>query len=411
VLFFIALPALAQTYITPEPGAVARPVADKLADIVSAKDFGARGDGVTDDTEALRTAIVAAQSNSRSLFIPAGNYLIRGLTLSGGIDIYGDGAPLNSILTYSGTGAALHLENAGGRLRNLSIASAGNASAGIELVRASELYLDHIEVGGSPKTRFAAGVRLTESGGVTFEHYVSSWNDTGILLDAGKSANAHIIVQSSNFFEQSVAAVQIREASDVYIEKNWMEAFQTGVLLDNRDGIVCANSIFVRNNSMVSVKPDALALQVNGRNPAKGIYTYNFQFEGNKVLKSSGNYNVELRYTGAASDSIARFGFRNNLFSGAAMAAIFGDSPSIRALSENDMTDPFAPAIPVFSEGIAATTLRSVLLQLASTAESGDCTERSRGSILYQAGGAGSKDNLKVCVKTAADSYSWVAIY
>ena len=411
IILIFALPAFGQTYIPPEPGAVARPVADKLAETVSARDFGAHGDGVTDDTGALNTAIEAARTANHSLFIPAGNYLIRGLTITGGIDIYGEGAPLNSVLTYTGSGTALRLENAGGRLRNLNIASTGNAAAGIEIVTASELYLDHIEVGGGPRTKFATGVRLTESGAVTLEHYVSSWNDTGVLLDRGKSASAHIVIQSSNFFEQSAAAIQIRQATEVYIEKNWMEAFQTGVLLDNQDAIVCANSIFVRNNSMVSIKPDSLALKVNGSNPSNGIYTYNFQFEGNKIIKSSGSYNVELRYRSAAPDSIARFGFRNNIFSGASSAAVFGDSPLIRTYSENDMTDPFGPSIPVFSDGLSATSIRSGLLQLGSTPESGDCGERTRGSILYQAGAAGSKDNLKICVKNASDTYGWVAIY
>jgi hypothetical protein len=411
VVLILAVPAFAQTYVPPEPGAVARPVAEKLAETVSAKDFGARGDGISDDTDALRTAIEAARVANRSLLIPAGNYRIHGLTISGGIDVYGEGAPLNSVLTYTGSGTALRLENAGGRLRNLSIASTGNAAAGIELVRASELYLDHIEVGGALKSSFATGVRVAESGAVTLEHYVSSWNDTGVLLDRGKSANAHIIIQNSNFFEQSAAAIQIREATEVYIEKNWLEAFQNGVLLDNQDAIVCANSIFVRNNSMVSIKPDSLALKVNGTNPSNGIYTYNFQFEGNKVIKSSGSYNVELRYRNTSPDSIARFGFRNNLFSGAASAAIFGDSPLIRTFSENDMTDPFGPAIPVFSDGLSATSIRSGRLQLGSSPEPGDCGERTRGSIVYQAGAAGSKDNLKICVKSASDTYDWVAIY
>jgi hypothetical protein len=415
----LAIPALlvlgtsvfAQTYIPPEPGAVARPMADKLADTVSVKDFGARGDGITDDTEALRTAFGAARSAKHSLFIPAGNYLFGGLALSGGVDIYGEGAPLDSVLTYTGSGTALRLENAGGRVRNLTISSGGGGAVGIDAVNSSELYLDHVEVGGGPNSKFTTGVRLSQCGGVTLEHYVSSWNDTGVLLDEGKSASAHIIIQNSNFFEQSAAGVRIREATEVYIEKNWMEAFQTGILLDNAEGIVCANSIFIRNNSMVSRKPDALALKVSGRNPGYGIYAYNFQFEGNKVINGSGDYNVELRYANTAPGSIARFGFRNNLFSGAVLAAVFGDSALIRAFSENDMTDPFSRSVPVFSQGLAATTIRSGLLQLGSSLEAGDCDERARGTVLYEAGPAGSKDNLKVCVKSASDTYAWIGIY
>jgi Pectate lyase superfamily protein len=406
VLLAFCSSLFSQSYLYPSAQAVVRPIADKLADTMSVKDFGARGDGVTDDTSSLRAAISAAQSAQRSLYVPAGTYVFRGLILAGGVDVYGDGAPLYSVLKYVGQGTALRIENAGGRLRNLTITSANPAAIGIDFFAVSEMYLDHVEVGTNGTSKFGIGVRLAESGGTVLEHYVSSWNDVGVLLDAGKSANAHIVVQNSNFFGQSVAAVQIREGTAVYIEKSWMEAFQNGILLDNSDGIVCANSIFIRNNSMVSSKAGALAVNVNGTNRQHGIYAYNFQFEGNKAIQGGGAHNIELRFSGAASDSIGKFGFRNNLFSGATAAAVYGDATLLQVYSENDMTDPFATSYPMFSPGLSATTIKPGLLQLGSR-EAGDCSEQTRGTIGYEAGTAGQKDTLRVCVKNESDTFAW----
>lgn len=50
--------------------AVLRTVADKLSDVVSVKDFGAVGDGVTDDSTAIRRAT----ATGKSVYFPAGQY-------------------------------------------------------------------------------------------------------------------------------------------------------------------------------------------------------------------------------------------------------------------------------------------------------------------------------------------------
>jgi hypothetical protein len=60
----------------PFTGAVERTQHDKNAEWVSVKDFGAVGDGITDDTIAIGKALDALETNEGELLFPPGNYLI-----------------------------------------------------------------------------------------------------------------------------------------------------------------------------------------------------------------------------------------------------------------------------------------------------------------------------------------------
>lgn len=62
--------------VTPT-GAVNRPISQKLSEWISVKDFGAVGDGVTDDTTAIANAVayVTANTQKYGLIFPSGNYV------------------------------------------------------------------------------------------------------------------------------------------------------------------------------------------------------------------------------------------------------------------------------------------------------------------------------------------------
>lgn len=93
---------------TPQPGAtetwtVERSLQDKLDDIASVKDYGAIGDGLTDDTQPIIRAIIdmvreelgtngTSQGQFRALYFPAGIYLVtQPIPIPPRLVLYGDG--------------------------------------------------------------------------------------------------------------------------------------------------------------------------------------------------------------------------------------------------------------------------------------------------------------------------------
>lgn len=88
-------------------GAATRTVEDKLRDVVSARDFGAVGDGVTNDSAAIQAAI----NTGKRVVIPSGTYLCN-VTIPSKFILEGDGStatilrPYNTAIaavTYTGT--------------------------------------------------------------------------------------------------------------------------------------------------------------------------------------------------------------------------------------------------------------------------------------------------------------------
>lgn len=109
--------------------------------VVNVKDYGAKGDGVTDDTNAIQAAINAVTPQTQNgygrLYFPAGTYIVKDtLTLgSGGMQMSGD--PYGSIIKYdkeSNYGAVIEKSTSSGLygwvIENLNIDTNNKATHG-----------------------------------------------------------------------------------------------------------------------------------------------------------------------------------------------------------------------------------------------------------------------------------------
>lgn len=96
-------------------GAVSRSVSSKLQESVSVLDFGAVGDGVTDDTAAIQLAITSCIATGKALYVPSGSYLLQSaLTVNinndpttRGFKIYGEGENSKFVVNHTGNGIEL----------------------------------------------------------------------------------------------------------------------------------------------------------------------------------------------------------------------------------------------------------------------------------------------------------------
>ncbi|MEI6160259.1 MAG: phage tail fiber protein [Roseococcus sp.] len=112
------------------PGAVPRSVEDKLAETLTARDFGTVGDGVTDDGPALQAAMNAAGAAGKHLVIGEGTFrTTMPLLLPGGAA----GLTMRGSILYAGPGgqAALTIGD-GGAVRN-----ATKLYQGLRVIRAT----------------------------------------------------------------------------------------------------------------------------------------------------------------------------------------------------------------------------------------------------------------------------------
>ena len=247
------------TYNEGSTGAVTRVLTARLQDHVSVKDFGAVGDGTTDDTAAIQAALNAASN----VYFPSGTYSVVSVNLNANQTVHGDGA--SSIILQAASATPTSLTN------GVLYADSGSLSTYLE-----GITIKNIQVKGRVDTLgFSQFLHLISLNGVlnaTVENcLITGFRGDGIYI--GTSANGG----------------QSRKNKNVKISSCTID----GVNNDNRNGVsvIVGEDIAITDNTFLnctrSTMPGAIDFEPNGS--SAWIVIKNCTVTGNMFDNCGGN--------------------------------------------------------------------------------------------------------------------------
>ena len=210
-------------------GAVQRTVQSKLRDVVSVKDFGAVGDGITDDTVAIQAAL---NSGAAVVNMDNSNYRITSLSIPEGVTLKGQGKSKTTLTCASNTTPIVMANVNDAGLEGILIIAHASQTAAIIAINAT--------------TKTVARCRVIDvqcSGSVTDFPFISLATTSGaygnwahIIEDVSVSGCGTIFRAETNFAASWINSIQM---SHVYAND-----FIRGVHLINTAGEGCSDCTF-----------------------------------------------------------------------------------------------------------------------------------------------------------------------
>lgn len=295
------------------PGAIPRSVEDKLAETLTARDFGAVGDGITDDGPALQAAMNAAGSAGRYLVIGEGTFrTTMPLTLSGNAA----GLTMRGSLLYAGAGgrAALTIGDSG------AARNATRAYKGLRVVRAEVSdWADFDDVGILLRNMdaclievhlaegFTVGIRTLgdergfEDSNLFLGRIVNNCIGLDIRCQTAAGWNTsmryhggHFAVASALHPTLSRYGVRISAAPGAYVAHNRHVFFGPAFELQARDRPAILGIPFLSEVSSRAVM--AYGLRMEGCSPYAAHHTANAQDHVYEIAWASQGYALDVLY-------------------------------------------------------------------------------------------------------------------
>jgi hypothetical protein len=172
--------------VTPAGATTARALGEHLAALLNVRDFGAIGDGVSDDSAAFQAALTAAQARSGAVYVPASSspYVIGAALVVDGVRLVGDG-PGSMLKLALASGFALQLTGDAPRIADLRLLGpAANAwPQSAEEVDLGVVALDGVRIAGGARDAMLLGIEVAACHtGLAIEGAVQAIVDCGFLF-------------------------------------------------------------------------------------------------------------------------------------------------------------------------------------------------------------------------------------
>lgn len=316
--------------VTAPGSTTARKLADRAADVVNVKDFGAKGDGTTDDTAAIQAAINAlplnpaapvrspsTYANGGTVLLPRGRYKVTAPLVSRrGLRVRGEGSESSQVVSFSATGVFKH--------------------------------------------------QLAEGGGympdeVAFED-LSIWQDATVPATSG--AGIDIVPPTTNY-----RAVRLRVRNVIVEGTYYGVRFVNGIACSVRDSLISktvSHGVYVFDDA-------SAATATTTSTTFENVYSYlsqtgdGFRWEGSEYVSC----------VSCASDSNARYGYSSELGSTVTLLASGAEQNGDSAVYLHGTQSAYLNVRAVFASGVRhAITLDAVssVMIVGSTLSSGGAT-------------------------------------
>lgn len=251
-------------------GAAATTVQEALRRIVSVKDFGAVGDGVTDDTAAVSNWLTYLIANDKGGFVPAGTYLLGAKISVSNCDklaIYGEGSTVsifkraNGVVTSSFTEMFSLANKVGGgsELVVKGIGFDGNARGNMIAVNVTSV-VGTFQVGEQLVGKDCT-IGEVSAGQLKFTRYINSLTTSEVITGATSGATATVVTGVDAYVWQQSHCIRTSTSGslawnrvvfdDIWATDPTADVLGMGGNASNTYGHISVTNLFVQERNRV----------------------------------------------------------------------------------------------------------------------------------------------------------------